>query len=52
MIGEKSLQIIEIELDRRLPFQVGVIIGYITLVHAVDHLYAVHTDLGTENLDT
>ena len=52
LVGEKRLQIIEVELDRRLPLQVGIIIGYVAFVHAVNHLHAVHTDLGTENFDT
>lgn len=52
MIGEKRLQIIKIELNRRLPFLGWHNYQLHSACHAVDHFYAIHTDLGAENLNT
>ena len=51
MIREKSLQIIEVELDRSLSLQIGIILDHIAFIHAVYHLDRIPAQLDTEDLD-
>lgn len=51
MIREKSLQIVEVELDRSLPLQIGIILDHIAFIHAVYHLDRIPAQLDTEDLD-